>query len=219
MRINQFVAQATGVSRRKADKLVQLGLITVNGEVAETGTQVQEGDQVEQVGKPLVIQQTQTIIMNKPIGYVCSRDGQGSQTIYELLPEKLQHLKTVGRLDKESSGLILLTNDGDLAHKLTHPSFNKKKVYEVRLDKDLRERDFDMITKKGVELEDGPSKFQLDYISGRNDVWKVTMTEGRNRQIRRTFEALGYRIRKLHRTAFGDFTLGRLASGDHALVD
>lgn len=213
MRINQFVAQATGISRRKADKLVQLGFITVNGERAETGTQVTDGDHVEQNGKPLVIQTTQTIILHKPVGYVCSRDGQGSPTVYELLPTELRHLKTVGRLDKDSSGLLVLTNDGDLANKLTHPSFKKQKVYEIQLNRDLSPTDFTTITKQGVNLEDGPSKLQLDYMNNRDDSWRVTMHEGRNRQIRRTFEALGYRVKKLRRIQFGSYELGNLVLG------
>ena len=219
MRINQFVAQATGVSRRRADKIIELGLITINDQPAQAGSQVLGTDTIKYSGKVLKIQTTQTIILNKPVGYICSRNGQGSQTIYHLLPPELHKLKPVGRLDKDSSGLLLLTNDGKLAHELTHPSFKKEKIYEVKLDKNLSEKDFEIITKKGVRLEDGPSKFRLDYINDRNDIWKITMSEGRNRQIRRTFEALGYRVIKLHRTKFGNFNLDRLALGDHVLVD
>lgn len=219
MRINQFVAKATGVSRRRADKIIDLGLITINDLPANAGSQVQDSDTVKYRSKVLKIQTTQTIMLNKPVGHVCSRNGQGSQTIYSLLPPELHHLKPVGRLDKDSSGLLLLTNDGKLAHELTHPSFKKEKVYEVKLDKNLSENDFEIITKQGVQLEDGPSKFKLDFINDRNDIWKVTMSEGRNRQIRRTFEKLGYDVIKLHRTKFGKFSLGQLALGDHELVD
>lgn len=219
MRINQFVAKATGVSRRRADKIIDLGLITINDLPANAGSQVQDSDTVKYRSKVLKIQTTQTVMLNKPVGYVCSRNGQGSQTIYSLLPPELHHLKPVGRLDKDSSGLLLLTNDGKLAHELTHPSFKKEKVYEVKLDKNLSENDFEIITKQGVQLEDGPSKFKLDFINDRNDIWKVTMSEGRNRQIRRTFEKLGYDVIKLHRTKFGKFSLGQLALGDHELVD
>lgn len=213
MRINQFIAQATGVSRRRADKIIELGLITINDQPVQAGSQVADSDTVKYRDKTLKIQTTQTIILNKPVGYICSRNGQGSQTIYHLLPPELHKLKPVGRLDKDSSGLLLLTNDGKLAHELTHPSFRKQKFYEIELDHDLSEKDFETITKKGVRLEDGLSKFRLDYINDRNDIWKITMSEGRNRQIRRTFEALGYRVIKLHRTTFGNYKLDNLALG------
>jgi 23S rRNA pseudouridine2605 synthase len=154
-----------------------------------------------------------TIILNKPAGYVVSRAGQGSKTIYELLPKKFHNLKPIGRLDKDSSGLLLLTNDGELANKLTHPSHQKKKIYEIELDHGLTEEDFDRITKASVRLEDGPSKFKLSYLDDKGKQLKIIMQEGRNRQIRRTFAALGYKVEKLHRTQFGNYTLSRLLTG------
>src|SRR3990167_9874353 len=134
MRINKYVALATGMSRRAADAVIELGKITVNGQPATAGQQISSEDKVALDGKNInTSSKIQTIILNKPVGYVCSRDGQGSKTIYDLLPAELHNLKPVGRLDKDSSGLLLLTNDGELAHKLTHPSFQKEKVYEVEL--------------------------------------------------------------------------------------
>ncbi len=156
---------------------------------------------------------TTTIMLNKPVGYVCSRDGQGSRTVYELLPPELHHLKTVGRLDKHSSGLLLMTTDGNLAYELTHPKFEKIKKYKIALNTDLTREHLAQITQKGVALEDGISRFDLDTINNQTKEWKVQMNEGRNRQIRRTFEALGYNVVKLHRTHFGAYQLGTLRAG------
>jgi 23S rRNA pseudouridine2605 synthase len=155
-----------------------------------------------------------TIMLNKPTGYVVSRDGQGSDTIYDLLPYGYDRLKPVGRLDKDSSGLILLTNDGDLANKLTHPSYKKQKVYEVTLNKPLQPLHRQMISDYGVKLEDGISIFELErLVEGDDRKWKVTMSEGRNRQIRRTFAGLDYKTVRLHRTVFGPYMLGDLVEG------
>ncbi len=215
MRINQFVAQATGMSRRKADRVVSENRVEINRASATTGSRVSADDLVTLDGKPLVMPASkQTIILNKPIGYVCSRDGQGSKTIYELLPEELRTLKPVGRLDKDSSGLLLLTNDGVLAHKLTHPSFEKEKVYLVDLDKDLSEEDKQNI-EQGVKLDDGPSKLGIE---GNSNSWTITMHEGRNRQIRKTFEALGYQVTKLHRTEFGSYKLVGINVGNYKIL-
>lgn len=215
MRINKFVAARTGLSRRAADLAVQRGRVKVDGVVASATTPVEESSTVELDGKRLEMPTTsQTILLNKPAGYVVSRDGQGSKTIYELLPIDLHHLKPVGRLDKDSSGLLLLTNDGELAHQLTHPSFQKKKLYKVTLDKPLQPLHRQMISAIGLQLVDGPSQFGLERIEEGDDTkWRVTMREGRNRQIRRTFAALDYLVIGLHRTHFGQFTLDQTASG------
>jgi len=158
-------------------------------------------------------------MLNKPVGYVTSRRGQGGQTVYDLLPTDLHHLKPVGRLDKNSSGLLLLTDDGHLANELTHPSFQKIKVYEVTLDSELLPKDVERISHEGIKLDDGISKFQLDYISDDDHFkWRVTMTEGRNRQIRRTFEKLGYKVLSLHRTHFGPYQIGSLLSSEYKVL-
>lgn len=215
MRINKFIAQATGISRRAADEILEWNRVTVNGKPAPKGFDVLENDVVTLDGKPIQLPtQTTTIILNKPADYVVSRDGQGSKTIYELLPEKFQQLKPVGRLDKASSGLLLLTNDGDLAQKLTHPSYKKEKVYEIELYIPLKDQDRKTI-EKGVKLEDGISKLEL---SGQDKKWTVIMHEGRNRQIRRTFSELGYTIAALHRVQFGNYILQGTAPGTHRLV-
>ena len=138
MRINKYVASATGLSRRVADKAIEQGNVLVNGQKATPGHDVTDQDVVTLSGKTLSPPANiQTIIFNKPTGYVVSRDGQGNRTIYELLPPELRHLKPVGRLDKDSSGLLLLTNDGQLAQELTHPRYQKTKIYEVRVSQPL----------------------------------------------------------------------------------
>ena len=215
MRLNKFLAASSNLSRRKADEAIAEGRVTVNGKTAEQGQVVQDSDDVWLDGhsiKPVAV--ITTILLNKPRGYVVSRNGQGSQTIYDLLPTEYQQLNPVGRLDKDSSGLLVLTNDGRLAHELTHPSHKKLKIYTVTLDKPLQPLHHQMISDHGLMLEDGLSKLHLErQAEDNNYAWAVTMHEGRNRQIRRTFSALGYTVATLHRTRFGPYTLANLASG------
>lgn len=221
-RLNVFLAQHTGLSRRAADRAIEEGRVSINGRPVLLGQQVQEDDKVAFDGRTITPDtETKTIMLNKPIGYVCSREGQGSKTIYELLPKELHHLKPVGRLDKDSSGLLLLTNDGQLANQLTHPRYQKIKVYEVEIDKPLSEKDFAAIIRNGVDIGDKKlSRFQLEAKSKNQNeksegkLWQATLNEGRNRQIRRTFEALGYKVTRLHRTSFGDYRLGNLTIGN-----
>ena len=214
-RLNKFVALSLGVSRRKADELIEKGKIIVDGQPARLGRQISEVNHVSYNGNSLKIQDKKIIALNKPVGYLCSRASQGGvPTIYELLPKSLHHLKPVGRLDKDSSGLILLTNDGDFAHQMTHPSFYKIKRYLVTLDQPLQPLHRQMINDFGVQLPDGPSRFTLErQHEGDDHRWIVQMSEGRNRQIRRTFAALGYTVTKLHRTDFGSYSLGGMKRG------
>jgi 23S rRNA pseudouridine2605 synthase len=214
MRINKFVALATGMSRRAADSAIEAGRVQVNDQTPTAGQQITDGDSVtfdRLAITPSV--NTTTIMLNKPVGYICSRDGQGGRTVYDLLSPEFHNLKPVGRLDKNSSGLLLMTDDGQLAYKLTHPKFEKVKKYKIALNNKLSQSDFEHITNKGVELEDGLSKFNLEAINNQKKEWKVEMKEGRNRQIRRTFEALDYNVVKLHRTNFGPYKLGTLPIG------
>ena len=215
MRLNKYIAARTELSRRAADKLVEEGRVSVNGMPAPQGYDVAEADVVSIDGKAIDRHGAwaATIILNKPRGYVCSRKGQGSKTVYELLPMELRHLNTVGRLDKDSSGLLLLTNDGELANRLTHPSFRKTKVYEVKLDKQLQPLHQQMISDYGIQLEDGNSKLSIERTDDQESRLKVTMSEGRNRQIRRTFHSLGYEVKDLHRITFGDYHIGNLEAG------
>lgn len=204
------------MSRRAADQAIADGRVQVNGQQVTAGQQITDSDVVTLDGTKLAAAaDLQTIMLNKPAGYVVSRDGQGSDTMYDLLPPELHHLKPIGRLDKYSSGLLLLTNDGALAEKLAHPRYQKTKVYEVELATPLAPEDRLKIEKTGVMLEDGPSTFRLEPLGqdSSNRKWKVTMHEGRNRQIRRTFTAIGNHVSKLHRTQFGDYTLSDIRPG------
>lgn len=246
IRLNKYLAHATGVSRREADELIAQGRVMVNGRTAGLGQQISETDLLNVNGRTVenrAIDYTY-LLLNKPVGYLCSRRSQGgSPTIYELLPEKYRSLKPVGRLDRDSSGLLFLTDDGNFAHRMTHPSFHKHKMYEVALDHSLEPLHQQMISDYGVTLEDGMSKFMVEKIDNhptaeqkersarasekeaplrnsppsqareQTSLYRVIMHEGRNRQIRRTFAALGYRVTALHRVSFGVCELGGLPSG------
>lgn len=220
-RLNKHLALQMGVSRREADMLIEKGKVTVNGTPATLGARFKDGDTITVNGTPLQAAADYIyLLFNKPVGYVCSRRAQGeNETIYALLPRQFHALKPVGRLDKDSSGLIMLTNDGDFAFRMTHPKFHKTKVYEVRLDRDLEPLHQQMISDYGVQLEDGVSKLLLQRQTddSRKD-WQVTMHEGRNRQIRRTFAALGYTVTALHRTNFGPYSLGDIKPGNYEVT-
>lgn len=219
-RLNKYLALQLGISRREADTLIEKGKVRINDEVAILGARAETTDRVTINGKEVSTDtQHVTLAFHKPAGYVSSRKQQGdTPTIYSLLPKAYHHLKPVGRLDKESSGLLLLTNDGDFAHQMTHPKFYKVKVYEVRLDHALEPLHQQMINDHGIQLEDGPSQLTLERQDDSRKRWTVTMHEGRNRQIRRTFAALGYEVTKLHRTNFGSYNLGSLESGKHQTI-
>ncbi|MBR3236249.1 rRNA pseudouridine synthase [Candidatus Saccharibacteria bacterium] len=247
IRLNKFLAERLGVSRREADDLIVDGQITVDGKTAKLGEKIDKSSKVC-YNKKIVPFDTEFsyLAFNKPVGYVCSRKAQGSTpTLYELLPKKYHHLKTVGRLDKDTSGLILLTNDGDFAFQMTHPKFHKEKTYEVELDRALQPLHQQMISDFGVLLDDGPSKFTVMRSLSTGDAareipkmfddgqkfgentatgpveqthYTVILAEGRNRQIRRTFAALGYKVVKLHRTKFGKYELSGLAPGKCVII-
>lgn len=221
-RLNKYLALQLGISRREADELIERGAVTINGTVATLGARITDADDLIVNNKPLKNTASHTYIMlNKPAGYVCSRKRQGDNpTIYELLPSHYHTLKPVGRLDRDSSGLILLTNDGDFAYRMTHPKFRKTKIYSVRLDRDLEPLHQQMISDYGINLDDGNSQLHLERLSDTNRrEWRITMSEGRNRQIRRTFAALGYEVKKLHRTNFGPYALSDTKPGAYKPVD
>lgn len=217
-RLNKLLAEQLGLSRRDADDKIAAGRVLVNGVPAVLGARIsRDSDTITLDGTPVASSEKAFtyLLLHKPVNYVCSRRQQGSaETIYALLPPEYQKLKTVGRLDKDSSGLILLTDDGDFAHRMTHPSFVKTKVYEVALDKPLEPLHQQMINDYGVQLPDGGSKFSVtSNDSTTENSYTIVMHEGRNRQIRRTFAALGYTVVQLHRTAFGPYTLDELPTG------
>jgi 23S rRNA pseudouridine2605 synthase len=227
-RLNKHLALQLGISRREADNLIAAKKVSINEQIAQLGARFLPTDIIT-VEDKLVTTNTklECIALNKPIGYVCSRRAQGElPTIYELLPEKYHHLKPVGRLDQNSSGIILLTNNGDFAYEMTHPKFYKQKIYHVQLTHSLEPLHQQMISDHGIQLEDGTSQFvitRLDVVPkeypARNDTYEVLMREGRNRQIRRTFQALGYTVSMLHRVQFGNYSIGDIKPGKFINVD
>jgi 23S rRNA pseudouridine2605 synthase len=160
-----------------------------------------------------------TIILNKPRVYVSSRDGQGSKTIYDLLPRDLHHLKPIGRLDKDTSGIILLTSNGELAFSLSHPKFNKEKVYNARLAEPLKESAENDIKNGSIKLDGKASRLELKQLSSDRFSWQIKIHEGRNRQIRRTFEEAGYVVKSLHRLSFGGYELEDLGEGEYRQLE
>lgn len=212
-RLNKYLAHTVGFSRRQADEQIALGTVLINGRPAQLGAIIQPGrDTITIANKHIehTPKRYQYVLLNKPTGYVCSRRQQGdTPTIYSLLPIEYQNLKVAGRLDKDSCGLVLLTDDGDTIFKLTHPKFAKQKVYIVGLNKPLKPSDKIKI-EDGVRLEDGSSCFKIAKPSTqypKPNTYKITMHEGRNRQIRRTFKALGYTVTHLERIKLGPYRL------------
>lgn len=216
-RLNKFLAFNLGISRRKADELIEQQKVTVNDQTAKIGDRINPNRDQIKVRQKLIKPKADFtyVLFNKPVGFVCSRKKQGeAETIFSILPKEYRHLKTVGRLDKNSSGLIILTDDGDFTQKMTHPSFQKNKRYLVKLDLELAPLHRQMISDFGINLPDGKSQlFLTRQFEGDDKNWIVEMSEGRNRQIRRTFSALGYTVKKLHRTDFGPYSLGELKRG------
>ena len=170
MRVNQFIAAGSSLSRRAADQAIAAGRVLVNGQTPSAGQQITSQDVVTLDGAPITPDvKPITIMLNKPRGYVVSRDGQGAQTVYDLLPLELQRLQPVGRLDKDSSGLLLMTTDGQLAQELTHPRYVKQKVYEVTLDAPLQPLHRQIIAEQGIELTDGRSQLGLSRLRDGDD--------------------------------------------------
>ena len=169
VRLNKFLAERLGLSRRQADDAIAAGKVIVNEKPAVLGARIDNNDKVCYNGKIIPFDVGYLYVgLNKPAGYVCSRKAQGEfPTLYELLPAKYRDLKTVGRLDKDSSGLILLTNDGDFAFKMTHPSFTKTKIYEVELDHALEPLHQQEIADFGIEIGDGVSRLGLTRLEDR----------------------------------------------------
>ena len=216
VRLNRFVAQSGVCSRREADELITAGLVSVNGViVTELGTKVMPGDEVRFNGEKIQGEHKVYLLLNKPKGYVTTiEDDHAAKTVMELVAGACtERIYPVGRLDKNSLGLLLFTNDGDITRTLTHPSLKKKKIYEVSLDKPLTRADFDTLA-EGVTLEDGEAYF--DEISWLKDDKKsvgVEIHSGRNRIVRRMFEHLGYQVTKLDRVYYAGLTKKNLKRG------
>lgn len=217
MRLNKFVAHAGICARRQAADLVKQGQVKVNGKVElSPAYMVQPGDKVTYKGKELKVEEQKVyILMNKPKDVITTvSDEKGRRTVIDLLRNKVpERVFPVGRLDRMTTGLLLLTNDGDLAQRLSHPSFKVKKIYYVVLDKILPEPDLERI-RKGVELEDGIATVDgIDYVGQKKNEIGIELHLGKNRIIRRIFEHLGYEVVKLDRTFYAGLTKKDLPRG------
>jgi len=217
-RLNKYIANAGICSRREADKLIAAGSITVNGKVVtEMGYQVHEGDVVNYGGETLRSERKRYFLLNKPKGFITTVDDpQNRETVMMLIdgacPERIY---PVGRLDRNTTGLLLFTNDGDLARHLTHPSTGVYKIYQVELDKPVTRNDMKQML-EGVELEDGPIHVDdIQYVQGANDkrIVGVELHSGKNRIVRRLFEHFGYNVHKLDRVVFAGLTKKDLPRG------
>ncbi|AGY54146.1 Ribosomal large subunit pseudouridine synthase B [Bacteroidales bacterium CF] len=216
IRLNKFISNSGVCSRREADEYIVAGLVSVNGQiVTELGTKIQASDDVRFNGERLKGEEKVYIIMNKPKDFVTTlSDPNAEKTVMDLITGKCaQRVYPVGRLDKATTGVLLLTNDGDLTEKLTHPSNKVKKIYHVFLDKNLSGTDFKQLI-EGVQLEDGPMYADtLSYIDEDNSQVGLEIHSGRNRVVRRMFEALGYKVKKLDRVLFAGLTKKNLRRG------
>ena len=218
IRLNKFIANSGVCSRREADTLIQAGVVTVNGEVVtELGTKVNVfTDDIRFNGERLKGEEKVYLVMNKPKGFVTTAsDPHAEKTVMDLLKDCEARVFPVGRLDKNTTGVLMFTNDGEIAERLTHPSYDKKKIYQVILDRELSKEDFDTIL-AGVMLTDGEvAADELEYID-ENDHRKlgIEIHSGKNRIVRRIFESLGYDVRALDRVYFAGLTKKGLKKGE-----
>lgn len=213
MRLNRYLALCGLGSRRACEEIILGGSVRINGRsVRELATVVEPGDTVVARGRVVRPESTRYLVLHKPSGCLTSRQSQGGKpTVYDLLPRESATLPHVGRLDADSEGLLLLSNDGALAQALTHPSRHVEKEYDVVLDRAFDPKFIPRLL-KGIYLEEGRAKAAHVHIEGANKV-RVVLTQGINRQVRRMFAALGYKVKRLTRTRLGPLRLGRLPRG------
>ncbi|HOR11768.1 MAG TPA: pseudouridine synthase, partial [Bacteroidales bacterium] len=216
VRLNKFIANSGLCSRREADTFISTGLVTVNGEIVDRlGVKVTPADDVRVNGQRIKGEPKTYIVMNKPRGYVTTlSDDHAEKSVMDLIAGKCeQRVFPVGRLDKMTMGVLLFTNDGELTEKLTHPSYNRKKIYQARLDMNLKKSDMEKLV-SGVELEDGMMQVdQIAYIDNDEKEIGLEIHSGKNRVVRRLFEALGYKVKKLDRVYFAGLTKKNLKRG------
>jgi 23S rRNA pseudouridine2605 synthase len=218
VRLNRFLALAEISSRRGAEEYIREGRVTVNGEPStDLATQVSPDDRVQVDGRLVRVQEFVYVLFNKPAGFITTRsDEKLRKTIYDLLPARLWNLTHVGRLDRESEGLLILTNDGDLAFRITHPKFKLEKEYLVTLDREFQPEDAAK-TRKGVYLSEGRARF--DAIRKINPYQvRVVLTQGLKRQVRRVLATLNYKVKRLQRTRIGPLTVRDLGPGEIRLL-
>ncbi len=217
IRLNKYIASCGVCSRRDADELIKSGVVKVNNKVIDTlSISVSEKDAVKVKDKIIKPEKKDYIIFNKPAGYITSaEDEKGRKIIYDILPEKLRNLKPAGRLDKDSTGLLILTNDGELIQKLTHPKKMVPKVYYVKVEGKVKEQDL-INFRKGIELEKGKIAYADAIIldcSKSVTTLEMTLFQGYNRQIRRMLQKTGHKVISLKRTAHACIELGGLEKG------
>ncbi len=218
MRLNQYLARAGFGSRRACEELILEGAVTINGHrLRELATRVNAEDNVLVHGKPVKMPLPIVAILHKPPGYLCtSPESTKERTIYDLLPASWPRVVYVGRLDKDSEGLLVVTNDGHLAQRLTHPSTKMRKTYIVTLDKEF---DFALAPKmkKGISIEEGFARMEDVYRVGPRTL-KVVLTQGLKRQIREMFFKVGYEVKRLVRVQIGNLYIDKLPAGQHRVL-
>ncbi len=221
-RLNKYIANSGVCSRRDADKLIADGQVKVNGEVVrEMGYKVKKTDNVKHLNKLLNPEKPRYVLLNKPKDFITTAsDPKNRNTVMQLVEKACEErIYPVGRLDRQTTGLLLFTNDGDLAKKLTHPAFGIKKIYQVLLDKPITMVDFEAIL-KGLELEDGVAEVkEMATLGDDNLNLGIEIHMGKNRIVRRIFEAVGYRVEKLDRVMFGNLTKKNLPRGKWRHLD
>jgi 23S rRNA pseudouridine2605 synthase len=211
VRLNAYLARAGIASRRKADELIKAGRVTVNGELGQLNTFVESRDRVEVDGKPVAKQRLAYLLLNKPPATVTTAsDPQGRPTVVQLVPKE-PRVVPVGRLDADTTGALLLTNDGELAHTLAHPRYGVEKTYVVELSRAPSDEQIAQLA-SGLELEDGPTAPAKARRVTKNVV-ELTIHEGRNRQVKRMFEAIGHRVTRLHRSGYAGLDVEGLEPG------
>lgn len=217
VRLNKYLSNAGVCSRREADVLIQTGVITVNGNiVTELGYKIAPTDVIQCNGETINAEKKRYVLLNKPKGFITTMDDpQGRKTVMTLVRNACrERIYPVGRLDRETTGLLLFTNDGDLAKKLTHPRYQARKIYHVELNKPVKAEDLEKLL-RGVDLEDGKSKAdKASYVEGGNSrEVGIEIHSGKNRIVRRMFESLGYIVVKLDRVVFAGLTKKDLPRG------
>jgi 23S rRNA pseudouridine2605 synthase len=211
VRLNAYLARAGVASRRKADELIKAGRVVVNGEPGQLNTFVEPGDRVEVDGRPVERERLAYVLLHKPAGVVTTAsDPQGRATVVGLV-EHESRVMPVGRLDADTTGVLLLTNDGELAHRLAHPKYEVEKVYEAEVEGEPDDEALHRLA-EGVELEDGPTAPARVRRLGPSRV-ELSIHEGRNRQVRRMLEAVGHPVRRLHRSRYAGLTVDGLEAG------
>ncbi|MFM7473761.1 MAG: pseudouridine synthase [Crocinitomicaceae bacterium] len=217
IRLNKYLSNAGVCSRREADVLIQTGVVTVNGQIiTELGYKIKPGDVVQYDGETINAETKRYVLLNKPKGFITTMDDpRGRKTVMTLVSKACrERVYPVGRLDRETTGLLLFTNDGDMAKKLTHPRYQARKIYHVELHKPVIKEDLDKLL-NGVDLEDGRTKVdKAEFVEvGNNREVGVELHSGKNRIVRRLFEALGYNVLRLDRVQFAGLTKKDLPRG------